>query len=287
MNAKRKPGQRIFRIAVLAAACVLAAVLAPAAALGETLPCQTGTAHGSYSHPVTGEVADSAGPVGQAIGQAMVDKVVDGPCLLEQGESTWLSLRFNLANSISGISFEAQEPSESTWEPAAYSTVANGEDSVDLRVKVPSASAILRTTFHVDAIDRSVVFFISEDDWKDGNDTQLQQMDAADEPSASTAASAVSQEAEPAECALQAGSSFWMTLFLTVFCAVFFAVVLAGVVLHNLFGGIGRRTGGCGGKRKGEPATPSEEPSSAEAQQAQEAQLQPAAQSQEEPANRE
>lgn len=231
----------------------------PGFAWADSLSCQSGEAHGTYKHPVTGEVADSAGVVGATIGQGMIDKVVGDDCLLEKGESTWLDLRFNLTGSISDIRMERQEPKESEWERTSFQVVSQSGDSADLRVLVTSADSILKVSMHVKPIDRDVTFFITAGSWKAGNAGKFKRLDKNDEPalieafssevpngkseSASSQSSAGQDESGlQASGTLSGEASFdiptgvWVTLFLVVFCASFCAGALLLLIIFLLRG---------------------------------------------------
>lgn len=235
------------------------ALFVPGFAWADNLTCQSGEAHGAYKHPVTGEVADSAGAVGATIGQGMIGKVVGGDCLLETGESTWLDLRFSLIGSISDIRMERQEPKESDWEKTSFQVVSQSGDSADLRVLVASGDSILKVSMHVKPIDRDVIFFISADSWKAGNAGKFKRLDKNDEPalieafsselpngkneSASSQSSASQDESSlQALGALSGEASFdittgvWVTLFLVVFCASFCAGALLLLIVFLLRG---------------------------------------------------
>lgn len=231
------------------------ALLAPGFAWADNLACQSGQAHGTYKHPITGEVADSAGVVGATIGQGMVNKVVGSDCLLESGESTWLDLRFNLTGSISNIRMEQQEPNESNWEKTSFQVVSQSDDSADLRVLVASSDSILKVSMHVKPIDRDVIFFVSADSWKSGNAGKFERLDKDDEPALVKAFSSESQggqaEGESAtqsglqttganvlngETSLDIPTGVWVTLFLVVFCASFCAGALLLLIVFLLKG---------------------------------------------------
>lgn len=238
--------------------CLLV-LFVPGFAWADSLSCQSGEAHGTYKHPVTGEVADSAGVVGATMGQGMIDKVVGGDCLLEKGESTWLDLRFNLTGSISNIRMERQEPKESNWEKTSFQVVSQSGDSADLRALVTSADSILKVSMHVKPIDRDVTFFVSADSWKAGNAGKFKRLDKKEEPALIEAfstelsngknESASSQSSNgqdegglQAPGTLSGETSFdiptgvWVTLFLVVFCASFCAGALLLLVVLLLRG---------------------------------------------------
>lgn len=250
-------------------ACAIA-LLVPSFAWADSLSCQSGEAHGTYKHPVTGEVADSAGVVGATIGQGMIDKVVGSSCLLESGKSTWLDLRFNLTGSISNIRMERQEPNDGSWEKTAFQVVSQSGDSANLRVLVASADSILKVSMHVNPIGRDVTFFISADSWKAGNAGKFERLSKNDEAALIEAFSAELSNGQGAsaqgqsssdqgdnESATQSGlqasggdlsagassgasldipSNVWVTLFLVVFCASFCAGALLLLIVFLLRG---------------------------------------------------
>ncbi|MDO5334980.1 MAG: heme-binding Shp domain-containing protein [Coriobacteriia bacterium] len=234
----------------LMAFVVALSVWLPLPAWAEELPCKSGVAHGSFEHPESGEIADSSGVVGKVIGQNMINKVVGADCLLEEGENTWLDLRFNMTNSISDISMQMQGPKDSDWTKTNFQVVSQDDDSADLRVLVSSAKDILKVSFYVTPIGRNVTFFVSCDSWKEGNAGSFARIPKDEEASLASAfgldpaepAKQSSSDADLVSSSLTASSGqgtqvapgFWLTLFLTVFCAVFFAGAALMLVRHLL-----------------------------------------------------
>ncbi|MDO4502144.1 MAG: heme-binding Shp domain-containing protein, partial [Coriobacteriia bacterium] len=186
---------------------------------------RSGTAHGSYSHPTTGEVADSAGPVGQAMGSAMIGKVIDPQCLLEEGtDGTWLSLRWHLTNAISDVVLQTQEPGQDSWTDVDYELTAESDDSFDLRLPVQSDQTVIKAQCLIKPIGRTVTFFIYADEWTDGNAGGFAQLPDATDSGESAAPTPAPAAAAPA---WQPTLGFWATLVAAVFGSAFLGVLAA------------------------------------------------------------
>lgn len=150
--------------------CVIMCIFASVLVYADNSSCQTGTAKGSYRDPQTSTIEDSGGEANYALGQSMVENVVGDKALLEQqGDIFYLSLRFNLASNLSKIELATQQPNESQWTTAQTTQTCTGDDSVDLRIQVKSKDTIVKATCYVDAMGRSVIFFITVSDYTDGN----------------------------------------------------------------------------------------------------------------------
>lgn len=217
-------------------------------ALAEKLPCRSATATGSYSHPSTGVIEDSGGEENEALGQSMVANVVDQEALIEEKPSGGydVSLRFHLMDSLSNIKFSVQEPGDSEWKSVTYEQTASGDDQGDLRLPVDSEDSIIRADCYVDAMGRSVIFYVTLSDFEDGNRGGFVQMDSDSTnelqnvtglttggSSSATAGTAklttdtAATTVKPQELNLSAG--VWWMLFVTVFCAN----ILASLVIFG------------------------------------------------------
>ncbi len=255
MNAKKYIKSAAMSLLVLVLLLFAAAAVS---ANAEPLSCQTGTAHGSYRDPQTQQIEDSGGESNEALGQSMVENVVLGPALLESAPNGgyYLSVRYGLMNNISSTAFSVQYPGDTDW--AEVQSVKTGEttETADLRVAVKSADAILRAEFYVDAMGRSVVFYVTADSWTEGNTENFAQMDSADaessddflsstqglvigggntaaaqtQPASTTGSSKAEPAGETGELTLS--GSVWLMLF----CVQFSAVFLAGGALLLLRG---------------------------------------------------
>ena len=142
-------------------------------------PCQTATVHGWYRHPVSGVIEDSGGEASYALGQSMVDSLVTPDGLLEEGAdgSYYLSVRFNLMDNVSEVKLSAQKPGDTSWTPTGFESTGKGDDQEDFRIAVPAKDAIVRAECFVDAMGRSVVFYLNADNLTSGNAGNFARMD--------------------------------------------------------------------------------------------------------------
>ena len=148
-------------------------------------PCESGSAVGHYRHPVSNTIEDSGGESSFALGQSMVESVVSGEAMLETAAdgNLYLSLRFNLMSNISDVDLKVQRPNDDQWTSVGFDRTAEGEDSADLRLPVPARDAIVRAECFVDAMGRSVIFYVTVDGFAEGNTHGFTQMDASFVPS--------------------------------------------------------------------------------------------------------
>ena len=142
-------------------------------------PCETGKAVGSYRHPVTGLIEDSGGEDSEALGQSMVENMVDDYALIETAAdgTVYMSVRFHLMSNVSEVNMQVQARGDTEWTPVAYESTGKGEDTEDIRVAIPAKDAILRAQCFVDAMGRSVVFFVTATDLTEGNAGNFARMD--------------------------------------------------------------------------------------------------------------
>ena len=157
---------------------------------------------GLYRHPVSGAIEDSGGESSEALGQSMVNSVVDPQALLETASdgTLYLSFRFHLMSNISDVNLAVQKPDETQWTEVAYESIAKAEDSEDIRIPVPARDAIVRAECKVDAMGRYVVFYMTADQFTAGsNPGNFVRMDADHVPSNTTESSKVSSTAPAPE----------------------------------------------------------------------------------------
>lgn len=223
-----------------------------------TLPCESATVTGHYRHPETNIIEDSAGEDNEALGQSMVGNVIDSIALLEKTENGnyLLSLRFNMMNSISDITLSTQEPGESQWQSVDYDTTDSGDDWADLRLSVESKATIVRAECFVEPMGRSVIFFITLDNFTSGNSGAFAQTDEADVPSTNNTNHSFDNEtglviggtsqnkeestnnktSETSEFKeLKIGTDVWIMFFVLAFCAQILACIVFDIVKSLLF----------------------------------------------------
>lgn len=134
----------------------------------------TATITASYSHPVTGVIADSGGESNAALGQSMVTGTTHETALVEVDEDglTWVTLRFNLASYLSVLSILYATPEDSdnfTETEVTLMQEDDGEDTADYRFEVPSVDCILEINLDVVPMGRAVVYYATLSDLVDSN----------------------------------------------------------------------------------------------------------------------
>lgn len=178
---KNRIGKRISGCVVLIVMLVCSLCIT---AFAETLPCESAAATAHYRHPQSGKIEDSGGESGEALGQGMVETVVDKQALVERNSdgSYNLSLRFHLMNNLSKIQFSVQKAGETTWQSVPYEKTASGEDTGDLRLKIPAKDAVVKAVCMVDAMGREVTFFVTLDQFTPGNSGGFLQSEQGADP---------------------------------------------------------------------------------------------------------
>ena len=166
-----------------AAACALVATLALAASV--VFP---GTAHAaisavytapavpSYENPATGVIEDSASESNVALGRSMVSSIVYENALIERDTdgTLYASLRFKLADQISGIGFEVSADG-SAYETVEGVQMQTGTDAAtatvtaDYRLPIPSETATIRCSMDVIPMGRAVIYFIQFGELQEGD----------------------------------------------------------------------------------------------------------------------
>lgn len=130
---------------------------------------------GYYAHPITGVIEDSGGEANAALGQSMVEGVVESVGLLETdlNENQYLAFTFHLMDSISDVSIQIQGSSSDLWTDVTPEIVAEATDRKSFIVPVPTQSTILRVSLFVKPMGRSVVFFMGAGNAVLGNTTGI------------------------------------------------------------------------------------------------------------------
>ena len=220
--------------------------------------CRTATATGSYSDPTTGVIEDAGGSDNEALGQSMVSNVVDSTALIEEASADgyYVTLRFHLMDQLSNINFAVQKPGSGSWTAVTGEQTGSGDDQGDWRLPVETEDSVIRSECYVEAMGRSVIFYVTLSDFRDGNEGGFSTLDSSDagildgvtglttgggngtaNGATLSASSAAAESGEPQQLNLSAG--VWWMLFVTVFCAN----ILAGLVFLGVKMLISRFTG--------------------------------------------
>ncbi len=200
--------------------------------------------HGSYKHPNSGIIEDSGGESSEALGQSMVESMVDpqGYWETDSQNNSYLSVRLNLMSNVSKVDFAVQAAGESEWTAASWQSTAKGEDTEDFRVSMPGKDAVIRAKCFVDAMGREVVFFVTADQFEAGNPGGFAELKEGKAPAAAQKdGSAIPQNtvglvtggsnnvqqnkvsgqetADKSYQEVEITSSVWVMFFVLVFCA--------------------------------------------------------------------
>lgn len=221
-----------------------------ATAMAANLSCRTATVTGSYKDPVTGEIEDAGGQDNEALGQSMVENVVDSAALIEENPNGgyYVSLRFHMMDTLSDIQFSVRSSEADGWKEVENKQTASEGEQADFRLPVETEDSVIRASCHVEAMGRDVIFFVTLSDFTEGNQGGFVQTDSEDAAGSQTAASKDTEEVtglttggsgsaslvtgsqgaetvKPQQLNLSAG--VWWMLFVIVFCAN----ILAGLAL--------------------------------------------------------
>lgn len=170
---KRVTGRLLPALALFACALAFCMLLPGVARAAET-SVSTATANASYEHPNTGVIEDAGGSSSAALGQSMVEGVVDPRALVEVDAAgdTYVTLRLGMADQVGDVSFsyDADGTGSSYEEAAAEMTGEDAdENTADYRFAVADAESVVRCSLFVTPMGRSVVFFVTLSDATEGN----------------------------------------------------------------------------------------------------------------------
>lgn len=132
-----------------------------------------------YAHPVTGEIEDAGGSASTATGQGMVEGALGTSGILEVTDDGlyYLTFRMSLMDYSSGYSFQVQEVGDSGWSSTDVTETGSGSDdsgtTADMRIQVPSESAVIRCSMYVEPMGRDVIFYFYPSDYAVGNTTNM------------------------------------------------------------------------------------------------------------------
>lgn len=216
---------------------------------------------GYYRSPVDGKIEDSGGESQEALGQSMVEGVVDTTGVLQENAdgSYGLYVRFNLMDNISDVSFGTVANGDSSWTATSYEVTASTNETKDFYIPIPAKESYVRAECYVEPMGRSVIFYIGYENLVSGNSTDItlyegesssskgnlktNEVNTVDSSDGSTGLTIGYSNATSSNTAEEADNSketaigviddsVWITLFGVVFTAVFLAgLLLIAVVL--------------------------------------------------------
>ena len=122
-----------------------------------------------YAHPQTGVIEDSGGESSKKMGQSMTEGAVSPDGLFEKtSNGDFVTLRFVLMDAVSDVNFFVDDKAV-PHEVVGEQTNSKGNTSADLRLAVPSESAVIKCKMYVEPMDRNVIFFMTVSDLKPGH----------------------------------------------------------------------------------------------------------------------
>lgn len=147
------------------------------AATGNVYTCSISAC---YRNPSTGVIEDSGGESGYATGQGMVQSCIKETGIMEVTDegAYYLTFRMSLVDFTSNHSFWVQNMGDAEWTaPSEIGVTGNGTDAngstMDVCVKVPSESCLVRISMYVDAMGRTVIYYIYPSNYVSGNSTDM------------------------------------------------------------------------------------------------------------------
>lgn len=147
------------------------------AATGNVYTCSISAC---YRNPSTGVIEDSGGESGYATGQGMVQSCIKETGIMEVTDdgAYYLTFRMSLVDFTSNHSFWVQNMGDAEWTaPSEIGVTGNGTDAngstMDVCVKVPSESCLVRISMYVDAMGRTVIYYIYPSNYVAGNSTDM------------------------------------------------------------------------------------------------------------------
>ena len=131
---------------------------------------------GHYRHPVTQVIEDSGGEGSYALGQSMVDNITSEDVYIQtiDEDTAYATFTFYLMNSIKDVEFKIQNEGDTEWTDVEHEVIREGDDESDLRVPLTTPDTLMRCTFYVIPMGRTVIFYITLDDRVEGNNTSFE-----------------------------------------------------------------------------------------------------------------
>ncbi len=158
-------------LAVIMALCVVA----PSQRVFAEENVYTVTVSGYYRSPADGEIEDSGGESQYALGQSMVESVVETTGVLEELSDGGYALyvRFDLMDNISDVSFKTMKADGDSWSSTSYEVTGSTSDTKDFYIPIPAKDSYVRAECYVEPMGRSVIFYIGFDNLTAGNSTTI------------------------------------------------------------------------------------------------------------------
>ncbi|MBR1623203.1 MAG: hypothetical protein IJ675_04775 [Pseudobutyrivibrio sp.] len=193
-----------------------------------------------YRSPLDDSIEDSGGESQYALGQSMVDSVVDTKGVIEQLDDGGYALyvRFNLMDNISNVSFQVANEGDDAWTAATHEISGSTDETTDFYIPLLSEKSYVRAECYVEPMGRSVIFYLGYANMEAGNSTDIAlyegsktSSDATTGLTIGTSTNADNSTASDTDKGTASAlgvidDSIWLVLFGVVFTAVFLAGLL-------------------------------------------------------------
>ncbi len=205
------------------------------AADAENIGVYTASVTASYENPDTGTIEDSGGQSSKALGQSMVQGIVQPNAFVEKDGSgqAIITVRFYEASELGEVKVSYDTAHNGSFSAPVVVTLVKEDGAAnmnDYQFTVPSEDATLRFTIHVNPMGRDVTFFVKLSDLVEGNTAGFTQTINVDELKANAASKAQASKASGASntsgtAQVSGGSDIGMIIVIAVV-----AVVIIGVI---------------------------------------------------------
>ena len=126
-----------------------------------------------YRHPVTGKIEDSGGESSSVLGQSMTESALYPQALIEVDTDgkKYATVRIKLMDNIENPKFKVQKRGASSFTDVSADVMKEDyyKNQTDFRFQIPDEKCIVRATFYVVPMGRSVIFYIDFSEIKQGS----------------------------------------------------------------------------------------------------------------------
>ena len=129
----------------------------------------TAEARGYYENPINGQIEDPGNNPG--IGDGMVSNSVYALALIEKDDNgkLYATVRYKLRDQISDIRMWVQDKGSDSFTEVPVEETKNSGKTGDFRFEIPSTEALIKSSFFVKPMGRSVIFFVTLGNLQQGN----------------------------------------------------------------------------------------------------------------------
>lgn len=223
---------------LFALACACAAMQENAYAdSADTIGVFTANVSASYENPDTGAIEDAGGQSSKAMGQSMIQGIVQPNALVEKDGSgkSLITVRLYQASELGDVKVSYDDSHSGNYSAPELAKAVKedaGANMNDYQFAAPGENATLRFNVHVNPMGRDVNFFIKLSDLVEGNTANFNQTINVDELKANAAAKAQSGQASSSNnnVSTSGAPDFGMIIVIVVVAVVVIGIIAAFVV---------------------------------------------------------